>query len=184
MRMTSTVAAGFLMTLPIACSSAGSAPSSGAVKPTAGAVAVTPPASVPANLNVPAGHALVLKALARGVQVYVCTPTGWTLKAPDAELFDEKGNKIGHHSAGPTWELADGSAVVGEMKEKAPADGTIPWLLLARKSVRGEGTLSRVTFIQRLETQGGKPPADGNCAGAPPEARIDYSATYYFYAAR
>src|SRR3954465_1178062 len=140
MRFAATFAAGFLMTVPIACSSAGSSPGSGAVRPPA-----EEQKPVPANLAVPAGHTLLLKALARGVQIYGCKPEGWVLKAPEAELFDEQGMKIGHHSGGPTWELPDGSAVVGEVKEKAPADGTIPWLLLAKKSTRGEGTLSRVT---------------------------------------
>jgi Protein of unknown function (DUF3455) len=140
---------------------------------------------VPANLAVPAGNALLLKASAKGVQIYTCKPEGWVLKAPEAELFDEEGRKIGHHSGGPTWELADGGAVIGEVKEKAPADGTIPWLLLAKKSTRGEGAFSRVTFIQRLETQGGKAPADGCDAGHQgAEVRVDYTASYSFYAAQ
>ena len=140
---------------------------------------------VPANLTVPPGNALLLKVSAKGVQIYTCKPEGWVLKAPEADLFDEKGAKVGHHSGGPTWELNDGSAVIGEVKEKAPADGTIPWLLLAKKSTRGEGMLARVTFIQRLDTQGGKAPADGCDAGHQgAEARIDYTGSYSFYAAQ
>lgn len=141
---------------------------------------------VPASLAVPAGNTLVLKVFAKGVQIYTCKAEGWVLKAPEADLFDEKGVKIGHHSGGPTWELEkDGSAVVGEMKEKAPVPDSIPWLLIAKKSSRGEGTLARVTFIQRLDTQGGKAPASGCDAthqGA--EVRVDYTATYSFYAAQ
>ena len=150
-------------------------------------VATVKPAGkpVPANLAVPAGNTLLLKASAKGVQIYTCKPEGWVLKAPEADLFDEKGAKVGHHSGGPTWELNDGSAVIGEVKEKAPADGTIPWLLLAKKSTRGEGMLARVTFIQRLDTQGGKAPADGCDAGHQgAEARIDYTGSYSFYAAQ
>jgi len=160
-----------LVTIVTACSP------SAAVKPDAAK-------PVPPNLAVPPGNVLLLKTSARGVQIYGCKPEGWVLKAPEADLFDDKGAKIGHHSGGPTWEVADGSAVVGEVKEKAPAAGTIPWLLLAKKSTRGEGMLSRVTFIQRLDTQGGKAPADGcdtNHQGA--ELRVEYSASYSFYAA-
>lgn len=139
---------------------------------------------VPANLAVPAGNTLLLKANAKGVQIYTCKPEGWVLKAPEADLLDDNGTKIGHHGGGPTWELTDGSAVVGEVKEKAPADGTIPWLLLAKKSTRGEGKLSRVTFIQRLSTQGGKAPAEGCDTGRQgAEVRVDYTALYCFYAA-
>jgi hypothetical protein len=162
---------GCLMTLLVACSPATN------VKPSGESQSTTP-----ANLAVPAGNSLLLKATAKGVQIYTCKAEGWVLKAPEADLFDEKGANIGHHSLGPTWELADGSAVVGEMKEKAPMEGTIPWLLLAKKSTRGEGTLSRVTFIQRLDTQGGKAPAQGcDVARQGSEARVDYSATYTFY---
>ena len=141
---------------------------------------------IPANLAVPAGNILVLKAFAKGVQIYTCKPEGWVLKAPEADLFDEKGIRIGHHSGGPTWELEkDGSAVVGEMKEKSPVEGSIPWLLVAKKSSRGDGLFSRVSYIQRLETQGGKAPASGcDAAHQGSEVRVDYSATYSFYAAQ
>jgi hypothetical protein len=138
---------------------------------------------MPANLAVPAGNVLVLKAFAKGVQIYTCKPEGWVLKAPEADLFDDKGVKIGHHFGGPTWELdKDGSAVVGEMKEKSPVPDSIPWLLVAKKSTRGEGMFARVTFIQRLDTQGGKAPASGcDAAHQGSEVRVDYTATYAFY---
>ena len=141
---------------------------------------------LPANLAVPAGNTLVLKAYAKGVQIYTCKAEGWVLKAPEADLFDEQGAKIGHHSGGPTWELTkDGSAVVGEMKEKSPVPDSIPWLLIAKKSSRGEGTRARVTFVQRLDTQGGKAPASGcDAAHQGSEVRVDYTATYSFYAAQ
>jgi hypothetical protein len=162
---------GCVLSLPLACA-------------TEGNVTPTPqlPETVPPNLAVPPGNTLVLKVFARGAQIYACKSEGWTLKAPEADLFDEKGAKVGHHSGGPTWELDDGSAVVGEVKEKAPAEGSIPWLLLAKKSARGQGTLSRVTFVQRLETQGGKAPPDGcDTAHQGAEVRVDYTASYYFW---
>jgi hypothetical protein len=45
----------------------------------------------------------------------------WTLKAPEADLFDANGRAIGRHYAGPTWELMDGSEVVGKFKARADA---------------------------------------------------------------
>src|SRR5215470_19278153 len=87
----------------------------------ASAPAAPLPALVPENLRVPEGQSLLLRAAARGAQIYTCIPKTseatafeWALKAPDAELFDRKGAKIGRHYSGPTWESEDGSRVVGE----------------------------------------------------------------------
>jgi len=91
---------------------------------------------------------MVLEARAVGVQIYECTQTSedparyeWTFKAPDAELFDSAGRKIGKHYAGPTWESNDGSKVVGEVKARydGPDSNGIPWLLLSAKTTSGAG---------------------------------------------
>jgi hypothetical protein len=134
---------------------------------------------------------VVLKALAKGAQVYVCVAKEgaagayeWTLKAPDAELFDEKGQKIGKHYGGPTWESTDGSKVVGQLRAKvdSPEATAIPWLLLDAKTTEGTGVLSKVKNIQRLATVGGKAPATGcDAAHKNAETRVDYTATYYMY---
>lgn len=154
---------------------------------------ITPP-NVPDNLKAPAGELSVLKFMAKGVQIYTCTAsttntTGyeWVLKAPQAELFNEQGTKVGKHYAGPTWEAADGSKVVGEVKEKADSpDGKgIPWLLLKTKETSGNGSLSKINYIQRVETVAGFSPnsADCNEARKDSEVKVEYSATYYFYSA-
>jgi Protein of unknown function (DUF3455) len=155
--------------------------------------ALTPPV-VPNNLNAPAGEIPVAKISAKGVQIYRCTVSAtdatkyeWTLKAPEAELFDEQGKYFGKHYAGPTWEATDGSKVVGELKERANApDGKgIAWLLLkAKETTTGKGLLSNITSIQRVDTMGGfAPPAD-TCDQTRKdnhEARVDYTTIYYFY---
>jgi hypothetical protein len=151
---------------------------------------VTPPAT-PDAIAIPSGQPVVLKALAKGVQIYVCkakesAPNAyeWTLRAPEAELFDEKGQKIGKHYGGPTWESTDGSKVVGKLRAKAdaPEATAIPWLLLDAMSTEGAGVLGKVKNIQRVATVGGKAPAAGcDAAHANAEARVDYSATYYMY---
>ena len=90
------------------------------------------------------------------------------------------------HFAGPTWEALDGSSVVGDAanaKHFTPPDpDDIDWLLLPAKSTAGNGLFSRVTFIQRLFTDGGKPPAEG-CAPNQTEVLVEYSADYFFYTA-
>jgi hypothetical protein len=152
---------------------------------------VAPPADAPEALRVPAGEKLLFRAHASGAQIYVCGRTAdgkpqWTLKAPDAVLRGAKGALIGHHSAGPSWKLNDGSEVTGKAVARAdsPDPGSIPWLLLAAVSHSGKGQLERVTSIQRLHTRGGRPPPDSRCDPATKqnkEARVPYRADYYFY---
>ena len=136
---------------------------------------------VPANLQ-PANESLAQVVPAKGVQIYECRDAKWVFVAPDADLFDKAGRKIGTHYAGPHWEAADGSKVVGAVKARsdAPAAGAIPWLLLSTKSVAGEGSFSKVTSIQRVSTTGGVAPA-GGCAEAGAQARVPYTADYYFF---
>jgi len=151
-----------------------------------------PPASLPENLRVPEGQPLLLRAAARGAQIYTCKakeadPAAfeWVLKAPEAELFDQKGAKIGRHYAGPTWETADGSRVAGEVMQRSPVQGAIPWLLLRAKSSEGAGVLASAKYIQRVDTIGGVAPSAGcDAAHAGAEARVDYSANYDFYGAK
>jgi hypothetical protein len=152
--------------------------------------AIAPPPT-PAAIALPDSQPILLKALAKGVQIYECKAKEgaaanyeWSLKAPEAELFDDQGQKIGKHYGGPTWESVDGSKVVGKLRAKADApDATaIPWLLLDVTSVEGVGVLSRVKSVQRVATAGGKAPPGGcDAAHANTEARIDYTATYYMY---
>lgn len=149
---------------------------------------------VPAKLQVPAGNALISEVSAKGVQIYVCQPkTGdrtqfeWTLKAPEADLFNASGALVGKHYGGPTWEdTKDKSKVVGEVKERvdSPDRTTIPWVLLSAKSNEGNGLFSKVTYIQRVNTKGGKAPATG-CDSSKQNSttRVDYTADYYFFAA-
>jgi hypothetical protein len=147
--------------------------------------------AIPESLSVPSSEKRVLEAHATGYQIYACSAKSdgsgfeWTLKAPEADLFDGAGKKIGRHYAGPTRESVDGSRVVGEVKARvdAPDGNGIPWLLLRAKSTAGKGVLGDVASIQRVATVGGKAPAEGcdqTHLGA--ENRVAYTATYNFYA--
>ena len=61
---------------------------------------------VPQQLQPPAGEQLLLQVHARGDQIYTCkgdaAQFAWTLKAPDAQLFDKDGKPFGKHFAGPS----------------------------------------------------------------------------------
>jgi hypothetical protein len=61
----------------------------------------------------------------------------------------------------------------------APDRDGVDWLLLPAKVTSGYGSFSKVTYIQRLYTDGGKPPAGCNLNQI--EVLVDYSAQYLFY---
>jgi hypothetical protein len=151
--------------------------------------AVAPPARISDALRPGADEepAFVLNAI--GVQVYACKTKpndayayAWTFVQPDAALT-EKGDTVGKHYAGPTWESADGSSVKGAVKEKQDGGaGNIPWLKLAVTSTSGQGRMSGVTTVLRVETKGGVEPK-GGCDEfkVNQEMRMPYTADYYFY---
>jgi hypothetical protein len=147
--------------------------------------------SVSDTLTVPSTDTLAFAATAKGVQIYECGANKdnankyeWVLKAPEADLFDARGKKIGHHYGGPTWESTDGSKVTGIVKGSEPSTdaNSIPWLLLSAKTHEGNGIFSQVNSIQRLETRGGKAPSGGcDQSAAGKQLQVPYTAVYYFY---
>jgi hypothetical protein len=144
---------------------------------------------VPPQIEPPVNEQLLLQLHGVGDQVYTCRKEGaqftWTLKAPDAQLFDKDGKSLGKHFAGPSWQANDGSRVTGKAIANVPSPDpdSIPWLLIQVVSHDGDGLLSRVTTVQRLNTKGGKAPASNCDAGQTGhEVRVRYSADYLFYA--
>jgi hypothetical protein len=149
-----------------------------------------PADAIPSSLAIPAGHFMAFQLAAPGVQIYVCQARAdnpaafeWAFRAPEADLLNARGELVGRHYAGPTWEGIDGSNVVAAARANAdsPDATAIPWLLLQAQSNAGSGLFSTVTYIQRLDTTGGRAPADG-CSGtsAGQELRVPYTATYAF----
>jgi len=144
--------------------------------------------SVAQQLQSPANEQLVLQVHAKGDQIYTCkegvTQFAWTLKAPEAQLFDKNGKLAGKHFAGPTWQAADGSRVSGKaVASVSLAPDSIPWLQITVVDRSGQGVLSKVTSIQRLNTKGGKAPATGCVSShAGQEVRVPYEADYLFFA--
>jgi hypothetical protein len=144
------------------------------------AAAETP---VPDAIAAP-GEAIILTLHAEGAQVYECKAgsdgkLGWAFREPIATLMAD-GKTVGRHYAGPNWEYSDGSAVVGKAAGNAPgaAANDIPWLKLAVVSKRGNGVLSGITTVQRINTQGGK--LDGACEKPGATRSAPYSADYVF----
>jgi len=134
------------------------------------------------NLQPAAGVSLVFHAYARGVQIYRWTGTSWLLYGPDAVLSaDAEGeSRVGTHYVGPTWETNSGSKAVGTVIDRCTADpNAVQWLSLSAKS-SGAGVLNGVTFVQRVNTVGGKAPSTGGITIGE-EISVPYSAEYFFY---
>jgi hypothetical protein len=152
----------------------------------------TPTVNVPDKLKPRANESLAMIVPAKGVQIYECRAKKdqagayeWAFVAPEADLFDTSGRKIGRHYAGPHWESTDGSKIASTVKERAdaPQADAIPWLLLVTKSVGPQGSFDKITSIQRVNTVGGVEPKTG-CSQSTvgTTARIPYTADYYFLA--
>jgi Protein of unknown function (DUF3455) len=130
------------------------------------------------------GETTVLTVHAEGAQVYECKAgvegkLAWAFREPVATLMAD-GKTVGRHYAGPNWEHADGSAVVGKALGNAPGatPNDIPWLKLEVISRRGGGILTAVTTVQRINTQGGK--LEGACDKVDATRSAPYSADYVF----
>ncbi len=140
--------------------------------------------SLPPGFETP-GAVEVLRATGVGAQIYQCAKgadggLAWKFREPVASLIDAAGKTLGRHFAGPTWELQDLSAIVGNVVAKSagarPQD--VPWLKLDVVSARGKGGLDGVTHVLRLETKGGE--LAGGCAPEGAFHAEPYSATYVF----
>ena len=130
------------------------------------------------------GEKIVLTLHAEGAQVYECKADAsgklaWVFREPIATLLLD-GKTVGRHYARPNWEYSDGSAVVGKAAGNAPGatDKDIPWLKLEVVSQRGNGVLTGITTVQRINTVGGKP--QGTCDKAGAFQSVAYSADYVF----
>jgi len=139
--------------------------------------------SLPAAIAAP-GETMVLTAHAVGLQLYECKPDAegklvWTFTAPQATLTAD--NKVvGHHGAGPSWELEDSSGITGKVVANAPGASAndIAWLKLDVASHKGSGQLADVTTVQRINTVGGV--LKGACDREKAGLGMPYAADYVF----
>lgn len=129
-----------------------------------------------------------LNLKAEGVQTYRCgsldgTGYAWKFVAPTAVLRGENGLVV-QHGSGPTWAAPDGSRIVGEVISSRPSPSldSIAWLQLKTHSVGGTGLLSQTRFINRIDTEGGKPnPAECSKSKQGHTIDVPYKAVYVFY---
>jgi Protein of unknown function (DUF3455) len=149
----------------------------------AAALARAASAQVPPTLAAP-GESAVVTLHAEGAQIYECKAgtdgkLAWAFREPIATLLLD-GKSVGRHFAGPSWEHVDGSALVGKAVANVAGQtpGDIPWLKLEVTAHRGNGTLSGVTTVQRINTRGGV--HAGGCDNVGALHSAPYSADYVF----
>lgn len=149
-------------------------------------------ASLPAAVQVPAGHQVAMETVGVGQITYECRAKKdmagheWVFVGPDAQLVDRMGKKVGkYHGPPATWESNDGSKLTGAQVAVAPADaGSIPLQLVKANPATGMGAMQGVTYIQRVATQGGVAPATTCDAAAMGSQQIvKYRADYIFWKA-
>ena len=149
------------------------------------------PANVPAAIAVPSGNTPVFTLKGSGLLNYECRAKAdapgtfdWALASPDAVLKDKNDALVGKYYGGPTWEHADGSKITGKQLAIAPAPtpGNIPWQLVQAAPTSGAGTMSGITYVQRINTMAGVAPAEPcTAATAASKKQVRYSADYVFY---
>ena len=142
-------------------------------------------AQVPKAIAAAAGEAAIVTIHAEGAQIYDCKADSggklvWQFREPIATLMID-GKTVGRHFAGPSWELADSSAVTGKVVARAPGSTgkDIPLLKLEVTSQRGAGQLTGASSIQRINTKGGT--AEEACDAVGAFLSVPYSADYVFF---
>ncbi len=131
----------------------------------------------------------VLELAAIGVQIFRCEQGKegfrWIFRLPEAELRDARGQLVGHHGANYSFEHADGSRLIGTIVgyDSAPGDESLRWLLLRTQSY-GQGEFEKMTYVQRVETAGGMPPAQCPAEQVNQILRVPFSAKFIFYRQR
>jgi hypothetical protein len=184
-----------------------------AVSPTVAATScppswmIAPP--VDSAIAVPGGGgSLLLHVRGKGTQDYSCERSerdggaqdggsgsmfGWVFLGPEAILDDCSGVAVGRHLASggtatrPEWMTWDGSLVIGEKLRATLAPGSsanaLPSLLLHAFSNSETGILSKVRYIERVNTTGGAAPSAAACDAASIGTieKVPYSADYYFF---
>lgn len=137
------------------------------------------------QIQVPDGNTLAHRVYASGVQVYTWDGTSWGFVGPVATLYASPNyhGKVGSHYGGPTWKSNSGGLVIGRKEyECSPDPNSIAWLRLRAYEVDGVGMFSDTTFVQRVNTSGGKAPTyAGSYDGEP--ASVPYTTEYLFYRA-
>jgi hypothetical protein len=141
------------------------------------------------KIKAPADQEPVLQFSARGVQIFRCekrdAELNWVFRQPDAELFDAGGKLVARHGASFSFEHVDGSRLLSTVAayDEAPKATDLRWLLFTTRSF-GKGAFDGVTHVQRVNTQGGMPPARCGTNQLGQLLRVDFSSDFVFYRLR
>lgn len=148
---------------------------------------------LPALIQVAAGNTLVLEARAEGKITYECskekdplTSYKWVMAGPKAVLKNSEGKEIGDYSGPPArWASKDGSFVTGsQVAVSRNGEKNIPYQLVKADVSGGLGIMTTVSYVQRVNTQGGVAPSKKCTAdNAGDKVDVDYKADYKFWKA-
>ena len=137
---------------------------------------------VPDDIAVEENNKVHFHGFGVGVQIYTWDGSSWGPAVPRATLFDEDGNIVASHFVGPTWRSNSGSTVRAAVVQPTVTVDTnaIPWVRLQAVTTQGPGIFAETTFVQRVNTVGGKAPsANGTFVGQ--IAEVPYAADYFFF---
>lgn len=150
-------------------------------------------ADLPTEIQVPAGNSVAMTTSAVGNITWECKDdaknpgkVAYAFAGPRAVLNDAKGNQAGSYYGPPaTWEALDGSAVTGKELAVSPSKkGSIPMQLVQANPSTGTGVMNGVTYIQRINLEGGSAPTMG-CSEATKGHKVvvNYAGDYVFWKA-
>lgn len=149
--------------------------------------------ALPPTVQVPAGNTVAMQTVGAGDITYECRVKKdmagqfeWVFVGPDAVLSDRSGKAVGKYFGPPaTWASNDGSKVTATQVAVAPAGaGNIPFQLVKANPAMGNGSMTGVTYIQRVATKGGVAPATACGAGnVGTKEIVKYQADYIFWKA-
>lgn len=151
------------------------------------------PQAIQLPQNLPNGNSLVAAFYAIGVQKYKAQQIPgsnpvtyqWVFVAPEADLYDSTNTKVGTLSAGPSWQLSPADSMFGQnfnppRTVPSPDPDSIDWLLLMLKTGKtGTGVFANVSYVQSVDTHGGKPPSTSPVSVGQ-TINIGYTAVYRF----
>ena len=152
-------------------------------------IATAPKLGLFSNIKAPSDQQPVLQLTAQGVQIFRCEKRDaalvWSFRQPEAELFDAGGKAVGKHGASFSFEHVDGSRLVATIvaNDEAPQSTDLRWLLMTTRSYN-RGAFERVSYVQRVNTKGGQPPARCDTAQSGQLLRVDFTADFIFYRPR
>lgn len=149
--------------------------------------------TLPAAIQVPAGHKVMLETVGVGEITYECRAKAamadqfeWVFVGPDAKLLSRSGKELGKYFGPPaTWQSLDGSKVTGAQVAVSPAQpGAIALQLVKANPAMGQGAMQGSSYIQRVATVGGIAPAK-TCDASMLRSKeiVKYQADYIFWSA-